>query len=335
MARTTILVTGGAGYIGSHAVLALQEAGYQPVVIDNLSTGDRRLIPAGVPFVHADVADTERVLKVLHEHEVDAVLHFAGSIVVADSVREPLDYYANNTCASRSLIEACVRAGVGRFVFSSTAAVYGAARVTPIPEDTPTEPANPYGASKLMTEWILRDVAHAENFSYVALRYFNVAGADPAGRAGQSTPVATHLIKCACQAAVGRRPQLVINGTDYATPDGTCIRDYIHVSDLADAHVLAVDHLLSGGESAVMNCGYGRGYSVRQIAEMVERVAGRPLNLVLGPRRPGDVPELVADPSRIRAILGWRPRHDRIEAIIRSALNWEQRLVEETPLVPA
>lgn len=322
----TVLVTGGAGYIGSHAVLALRAAGRAVVVLDDLSTGDRGLVPANVPLIVGDVADAERVGSLLRDHRVGTVMHFAGSIIVPESVADPLKYYRNNTAASRSLIEACVTAGVGRFIFSSTAAVYGNPPTRMVTEQTPTAPVSPYGWSKLMTEQMLADVAAAyPSFRSIALRYFNVAGADPAGRAGQVTPNATHLIKLACETALGRRDALNIFGTDYPTPDGTCVRDYIHVSDLADAHVCALEHLERGGDSLVLNCGYGRGYSVRQVADAVDRVLGRPLSKREAPRRAGDPVELVADSTRLRDLLGWRPRLDDLDLIVRHALEWERR----------
>lgn len=321
----TVLVTGGAGYIGSHAVLALLAAGRAVVVLDDLSTGDQGLVPVDVPLIVGDVADAERTAALLRDHSVGTVMHFAGSIIVPESMADPLKYYRNNSAASRSLIEACVRAGVGRFIFSSTAAVYGNPPTRMVTEQTPTAPVSPYGWSKLMTEQMLADVAAAHPaFRYIALRYFNVAGADPEGRAGQVTPNATHLIKLACETTLGRRAALHIFGTDYPTPDGTCVRDYIHVSDLADAHVCALDHLEGGGDSLVLNCGYGRGYSVRQVAEAMERDAGKPLPKLEAPRRAGDPVELVADSTRLRNLLGWRPRLDDLDLIVRHALAWER-----------
>lgn len=322
----TVLVTGGAGYIGSHAVLALRAAGRAVVVLDDLSTGDRGLVPADVPLIVGDVADAARTGTLLRDHQVGTVMHFAGSIIVPESVADPLKYYRNNTAASRNLIEACVTAGVGRFIFSSTAAVYGNPPTRMVTEQTPTAPVSPYGWSKLMTEQMLADVAAAHpSFRSIALRYFNVAGADPHGRAGQVTPNATHLIKLACETALGRRTALNIFGTDYPTPDGTCVRDYIHVSDLADAHVCALEHLERGGDSLVLNCGYGRGYSVRQVADAVDRVLGQPLPKMEAPRRAGDPVELVADSARLRDLLGWHPRLDDLDLIVRHALEWERR----------
>ncbi len=322
----TILVTGGAGYIGSHAVLALQDAGLTPVVLDDLSTGHRWLLPDGVPFIAGDVGDQALLGQVMAEHAVDAVMHFAGSIVIPESVADPLKYYDNNTGKSGTLIAACIKAGVGKFIFSSTAAVYGIPETFPVVEDAPLRPINPYGASKLMTEWILRDVAAASDLRFVNLRYFNVAGADPDARSGQATPDATHLIKIACEAAVGQRDHVEIFGEDYDTPDGTGVRDYIHVSDLADAHVAALRHLDAGGGVATLNCGYGRGYSVREVLAAVERQAGMKLDIRLAPRRPGDAPALVSDARRIGETLGWEPRYADLDFIVKTALDWERTL---------
>jgi UDP-glucose 4-epimerase len=322
----TILVTGGAGYIGSHMTLALLERGERVCVLDNLSTGVRELVPERARFVQGDIADPGLVQWLLADNDIDAVFHFAGSTVVPESVEKPLVYYDNNTARSRHLIDACVRGGVKHFVFSSTAAVYGPSDRASIDEDAPKAPANPYGRSKLMTEWMLQDTAQATAMRYVALRYFNVAGADPRGRAGQSTPEATHLIKRACQAALGRLPYLGVYGVDFPTRDGTGVRDYIHVSDLVEAHALALDHLRAGGDSGVFNCGYGRGFSVRQVIGAVERVSGRRVPIRELPRRAGDPPAVVADASRLRSQLGWRPRHDALDEIVRHAMAWESRL---------
>lgn len=319
----SVLVSGGAGYIGSHVCLALLEAGYRVVVVDNLSTGRRELVPAGVPFVQADVGDQTRMAEVFAAHQVGAVIHLAGSIVVPESVTDPLRYYANNTAVSRNLIEVAARMGVRAFIFSSTAAVYGDPNGAILDEQAPTRPINPYGRSKLVTEWVLADTFAATGLPYMALRYFNVAGADAAGRSGQSSPVSTHLIKVACEALLGKRLHFALFGTDYDTPDGTCVRDFVHVSDLADAHVLALSHLLHGGASAVMNCGYGRGFSVREVLAAVEKVAGRPIPTMLADRRPGDPASLVAHADRIRQVLGWRPRHADLDEIVASALAWE------------
>ncbi len=321
-----VLVTGGAGYIGSHMVLALLDAGRDVVVLDNLTTGRRELVPEGARLVVGDVADGALVLRLVAAHGIDAVVHFAGSIVVPESVADPLGYYLNNTVRTRALLEACVLAGVTRFIFSSTAAVYGIPDVNPVAEDAPLRPISPYGTSKMMTETMLRDVAAAHDLRYVALRYFNVAGADPRGRSGQATPRATHLIKVACEAAVGVRSHVEIFGEDYPTPDGTGLRDYIHVSDLVHAHVLALDHLERGGESLTLNCGYGRGFSVRQVVEAVKAVSGVDFEVRRGPRRAGDPPALVAKADHIRAKLGWHPRLDDLETIVAHALAWEKTL---------
>ncbi|MBP2316555.1 UDP-glucose 4-epimerase GalE [Azospirillum soli] len=329
--REPVLVTGGAGYIGSHVVLALRDAGRPVVVIDDLSTGRRAAIPDGVPLVEGSVGDPDLVARAIADHGVGTVMHFAGSIIVPESVERPVDYYRNNTVNSLSLIDTCLRIEVGRFIFSSTAAVYGMPEVMPIDEDAPTRPINPYGRSKLMTEWTLRDVAEAHGLRYVALRYFNVAGADPAGRSGQSSKVATHLLKIAAQAATGQRPEIQIYGDDYPTPDGTCVRDYIHVSDLASAHVAALDHLEAGGESRTLNCGYGRGYSVREVLDMVETVLGRSLPIRTAGRRAGDPPTLVAKTDRIGEALNWTPRFADLKTIVETALAWEEKLLAEAP----
>jgi UDP-glucose 4-epimerase len=318
-------VTGGAGYIGSHMTYALLDRGDRVVVLDNLSTGVRSLVAQQAEFVEGEVADQHLVRELLRTRSIDAVIHFAGSIVVPDSVSNPLKYYSNNTVASRALIEACVEERVRNFVFSSTAAVYGMPEVAIVTEDTSKEPINPYGRSKLMTEWMLQDAARAYDFRYIALRYFNVAGADPKGRTGQSTPRATHLIKRACQVALGRAPYLDIFGTDYPTPDGTGVRDYIHVSDLIAAHLLALDALRNDSKPDVFNCGYGRGLSVREIITAVERAAGLKLAVKESPRRAGDPPILVADSSKLKRTLNWTPRYDNVDTIVRSALDWERR----------
>ena len=322
----TVLITGGAGYIGSHAVLAFREAGYAVAVVDNLSTGRRESVPEDVAFFEGDVGDRAMMEPLLESQEISSVIHFAGSLIVPESVERPLAYYANNTAASRNLLAACVETGVGRFIFSSTCAVYGVAERLPLTEESSTEPITPYGRSKLMTEWMLRDVAAAHGLGYVALRYFNVAGADPGGRTGQSTPKATQLIKVASEAVVGLRDGVTVYGEDYDTPDGTCIRDYIHVSDLADAHVAALKYLEAGGEGRVLNCGYGHGFSVREVLDMVQQVAGQDLAITPGPRRAGDPPALYADVSQIRQLLDWQPAHDDLEEIVASALGWERKL---------
>jgi UDP-glucose 4-epimerase len=323
----SILVTGGAGYIGSHVAHELVDDGREVVILDNLSTGVRDNVPAEASFVHGDIGDYELVVNLISEYDVDAVMHFAGSIVVPESVEDPLKYYRNNTARTRSLLSACVIAQVHQFVFSSTAAVYGMpdADELPVTEETPTEPINPYGSSKLMTEWMLRDVDHAHDFRYVALRYFNVAGADPEGRTGQSTPQATHLIKVCSQTALGMREELSIFGTDYETRDGTCIRDYIHVTDLARVHILALEALERGESSRVLNCGYGHGYTVREVISAVKRASGVDFKVVDAPRRAGDPPELIADSTKLREEFGWKPEHDDINEIVRTALEWEER----------
>lgn len=326
MTKATVLLTGGAGYIGSHAVLALRDQGIPTVVLDNLSTGNRSLIPADVPFYQGDAGDVDLVRFLLQKHHCNAAMHFAGSIVVPESVTDPLKYYRNNTAVSRNMIEAVTSAGVEALIFSSTAAVYGNAPTVLVDEHTATAPANPYGTSKLMTEWMLRDVAAATALRYVALRYFNVAGADPAGRTGQCGPTTGHLIRIACEVATGKRPSMSIFGTDYPTDDGTCVRDFIHVSDLASAHVAALRHLLAGGVSQVLNCGYGRGYSVRQVLAAVERNIGHPLAATESDRRPGDPAALVAISDALRHCLDWHPLHDDLDHIVASALAWEKKL---------
>ncbi len=326
MMTKCVLVTGGAGYIGSHVAWALLDAGLRVVVVDNLSTGRRDLVPRGAAFVYGEVGDPQTVRDVLREHHCDAVMHFAGSTVVPDSVSDPLRYYLNNTAHSRTLLETCLSTGIHRFIFSSSAAVYGTPDDDPmVREDSPTRPINPYGWSKLMTEWMLRDTAAASDLRYVALRYFNVAGADPLGRSGQATPQATHLIKVACETALGLRPHITVFGDDYDTSDGTCVRDFIHVSDLAAAHVAALDHLMRGGDSLTLNCGYGHGYSVREVLDTVARVSGQPLAVITGLRRPGDPPALIADSARIRRRFGWRPKLDALDTIVGSALEWERK----------
>jgi UDP-glucose 4-epimerase len=323
-----VLVTGGAGYIGSHMVYALTDRGEDVVVLDNLSTGFDWAVSPAARLVVGDIGDADLVARLIREHDVDSIIHFAGSIIVPESVENPLKYYHNNTCKSRVLIEQAVRGGVSHFIFSSTAAVYGIPEKNPAFEDSPTSPINPYGRSKLMTEWTLQDVAAAHDLRYIALRYFNVAGADPKGRTGQSTPEATHLIKVACQTALGLREKMQVFGTDYDTPDGTCIRDYIHVTDLIAAHVDALDHLRGGGPSAVYNCGYGRGFSVLEVIDTVKKVSGRDFPVEMAPRRPGDPPALVAGARRVREELGWEPKHDDLEEIVASAYAWERHLME-------
>ncbi len=321
-----VLVSGGAGYIGSHMVLALTDAGIDTVVVDNLTTGFTWAVSPAAKLVRGDIGDVALMLRVMKEHAVDAVVHFAGSIVVPDSVSDPLGYYLNNTVNSRSLMHSAVKSGIKNFIFSSTAAVYGNPRVLPVTETELPAPISPYGTSKWMTEQMLKDAHAAYGLNYVALRYFNVAGADPKGRSGQSTPRATHLIKVAAQTALGQRAQMEVFGTDYDTKDGTCVRDYIHVSDLILAHLDALAHLRRGGESGIFNCGYGKGFSVLEVIKAVERVHGASLNVKYGPRRTGDPAGIVAGADKARAVLGWQPKHDDLDFIVDSALRWEQHL---------
>jgi UDP-glucose 4-epimerase len=328
MGHGSILITGGAGYIGSHVALQLRARGERVVVLDDLSRGFRQAV-LDAPLVVGNVGDRDTVRAAIAEHGVDTVMHFAAHTVVPESVRDPLKYYGNNTCATRSLLECCLEAEVRHFVFSSTAAVYGIPADGVAAEDTPTAPINPYGSSKLMSEWMLAAVAHASPLRYVSLRYFNVAGSDSSGRIGQATPNATLLVKVACEAAVGKRAEVAIFGTDYPTPDGTGVRDYIHVGDLAAAHVDALHYLRAGGGSTTLNVGYGHGYSVRQVLASVERVSGKRLKVREEPRRPGDPPALVARAERIRRELNWQPRLDDLDAIVYTALNWEQRLLRD------
>jgi UDP-glucose 4-epimerase len=323
-----ILVTGGAGYIGSHTVQQLQERGESVVVLDNLSTGFRRSV-RGAPLVEGDVGDMALVGGLLREHGIRTVIHFAAHTIVPESVSDPLKYYGNNTCQTRNLLDTCAAHGVEHFVFSSTAAVYGNAESGICAEDSPLAPINPYGTSKLMSEWMLRDLAGATKLRYVALRYFNVAGSDPQGRIGQSTRKATLLVKVAAEASVGKRESVSIFGTDYPTPDGTGVRDYIHVVDLADAHLKAVDYLRGGGASQVLNCGYGHGYSVREVLDSVARVSGKPLRVQEVPRRAGDPARLIARCDRIREVLGWQPALDDLDGIVESSLNWERKLLHD------
>ena len=325
----TVLVTGGAGYIGSHMVLALAEAGESVVVIDNLSTGFSTSLPEGVPLFIGDAADENLVEGVIAAHGVESIVHFAGSVVVPDSMRDPLGYYRNNTMTTRSLLNAAVKCGVNRFIFSSTAAVYGNPERMPVTEDAPTRPMSPYGSSKLMTEIMLHDVAAAHGMNYVVLRYFNVAGADPHARIGLATVGATHLLKIAVEAATGQRAKIDVFGTDYPTPDGSCVRDFIHVSDLAQAHRAALSYLRGGGASTTLNCGYGRGNSVLETIEAVRRVSGRNFAVQYAPRRPGDIMTMVADTSRIAATLDWTPQYADLETIAAHALAWEEKLFHE------
>ena len=327
--KTPVLVTGGAGYIGSHAVLALCDAGWPVAVIDNLTTGFRFAIPAGVPFYEGDIEDAALLARIFAEQGTGAIMHFAGSIIVPESVENPLKYYHNNTAKSRALIEAAVRGGVGHMIFSSTAATYGIPESSPVEEDSPKQPINPYGMSKLMTEIMLADTARAHPLNYCALRYFNVAGADPQARSGQSTAGATHLIKVAVEAALGKRDSVAVFGTDYDTPDGTGVRDYIHVSDLAAAHVLALEALMADpSRSLTMNCGYGRGFSVLEVLDAVDRVTNRTIQRVMEPRRAGDPDSLISDNRLIKATLPWRPRHADLDTIIGHAIAWERKLTE-------
>jgi UDP-glucose 4-epimerase len=327
--KPAVLVTGGAGYIGSHAVLALTDAGWPVVVIDNLVTGFRWAVPEAAVFAEGDIADQALVARLIEEHNIKAIIHFAGSIVVPESVENPLKYYENNTVKSRSLIESAVKGGVRHFIFSSTAATYGIPDQVPIREDQRTQPINPYGWSKLMTERMLADVAAAHPLNYCALRYFNVAGADPQGRSGQSTAGATHLIKVAVEAAIGKRSHVSVYGTDYSTPDGTGIRDYIHVSDLAAAHVDALEKLIKDPETShVMNCGYSRGFSVLEVLDSVDRVTNLKIDRRMEPRRAGDPDALVADNGKILATLPWRPKRDDLDTIVQDALAWERKLAE-------
>ena len=329
MSKVPVLVTGGAGYIGSHAVLALKDAGWPVAIIDNLSNGSRRVVPEGVPFYEGDIADRALVARIFDEQGIGAIMHFAGSIVVPESVEKPLDYYRNNTLASHALISAAVDAGVKHILFSSTAAVYGAPEQVPIREDDPKLPINPYGASKLMTERMLSDASAAHPFNFGALRYFNVAGADPGGRSGQIGKGSTHLIKVAVEAAVGKREHIDIFGSDYPTADGTCIRDYIHVSDLAAAHVAALDWLARNpDENLVLNCGYGKGLSVLEVLDAVDRHTNRPIKRVMAERRAGDPPELVAANQRLLETLEWRPAYADIDRIVGDALAWERKLLQ-------
>jgi UDP-glucose 4-epimerase len=322
----TVLVTGGAGYIGGHMVLALLDAGEKVAVLDDLSTGFRWAVPAAAKLIAGDVGDVALVDDILARHKIDAIAHFAAKIVVPESVADPLGYYLNNTAKARTLLECAVRGKIKHFIFSSTAAVYGEPPVTPVDETLPLAPINPYGRSKLMTEWMLQDVGQAHGLKFAILRYFNVAGADPKGRLGQSTPNATHLIKVAVQAALGLRPGLEVFGTDYETRDGTCIRDYIQVSDLVAAHLMALDYLRKGGESFICNCGYGRGVSVLEVVDAVKQVSGVDFKVRISGRRPGDPASLVAGTKRIKAVLGWTPKYDDLPTIVGQALEWERRL---------
>ncbi|HEY4343388.1 MAG TPA: UDP-glucose 4-epimerase GalE [Parvibaculum sp.] len=322
----SVLVTGGAGYIGSHMVIDLLNAGEDVVVIDNLSTGFEWAVQVPEKLYVGDIADEVLVDKIITDHKIEAVIHFAGSIIVPESVADPLKYYLNNTAKSRTLIERCVKGGVKHFIFSSTAAVYGMPDTAAVSEDAPLNPMSPYGRSKLMTEWMLRDVVAAHDMTFAALRYFNVAGGDPKGRVGQSTANATHLIKVACQTALGMRDHIDVYGDDYPTTDGTCIRDYIHVSDLAAAHTAALNYLRGGGQSLIANCGYGHGFSVRQVLQAVERAAGHSFAIKTAPRRAGDPASVVSNPALAKTALGWTPAYDDLDTIVSHALAWEARL---------
>lgn len=321
-----VVVTGGAGYIGSHAVLALRDAGWEVVVVDDLSTGSLQLVPKGVPLRIGNVGNAAFMATVFAETRPDAVIHFAGSISVPESVERPLKYYNNNFAASCRLVETCLAAGIEKFIFSSTAAVYGIPEAQPVMETSSLRPINPYGRSKLMVEEMLKDTAAANAFRYVALRYFNVAGADPKGRAGQVVQNSTNLIKVVSELAAGRRAGMTVHGDDYGTPDGTCVRDFIHVSDLADAHVAALNYLMSGSESEIMNCGYGEGYSVASVLRQAGKIVGRKLPYTVGARRAGDPAQVISDPARIRARLSWTPRYQDLDTILRTAIAWEKSL---------
>ncbi len=322
-----VLVTGGAGYIGSHMALKLGDSGEETVVLDNLVTGFDWAVDHRASFVQGDAGDIDFVTALIRERKITEIIHFAGSIVVPESVVDPLKYYRNNTATSRNLLEAAVKGGVERFIFSSTAAVYGMTGLAPVEETTPLAPMSPYGKSKLMTEWMLADVAAAHPIKYGVLRYFNVAGGDPQKRSGQSTPLATHLIKVACQTVLGQRQKMDIFGTDYETPDGTCVRDYIHVTDLIAAHALLLDHLRKGGESTTLNAAYGQGYSVRQVIDTVKDVSGVDFRVDEGPRRAGDPASITATGEKIRKILGWVPAHDDLREMVGTALEWERHLM--------
>jgi len=325
----SILVTGGAGFIGSHVVYALREKNIEVVVLDNLSTGNRELLPPDVTFIEGDAGNENFVKNLLIKYSILGVMHFAGSTVVPDSVKEPLNYYLNNTVVSRSLISACVSSQVNTFIFSSTAAVYGQPNEMPVDENMPVAPESPYGRSKLITEWMLEDVSKSSELNFAALRYFNVAGADIHGRTGQCSPNATHLIKIANEVANGKRSKIVIHGDDYDTPDGSCIRDYIHVSDLADAHVEVLQLLQSTNKSYVLNCGYGVGTSVKEVVAEYKHITGKDIKFIIGPRRDGDVAELISDPRRLKELTNWNPKHANLRAMISSSLDWEKKLFAE------
>ncbi len=330
MKNKKILVTGGAGYIGSHVVRQLGAAGADVVTLDNLCTGFEAAVTSG-ELVVGDTGDAALLERLFSDHDIDTVMHFAAHTIVPESVADPLKYYRNNTASSRTLLETCQKHGVKHIVFSSTAAVYGIPEGGKASEDSATQPINPYGTSKLMTEWMLRDLAAAGGPSYVALRYFNVAGCEPSGTIGQSTPKATLLVKVACEAAVGKRQTVSVFGTDYPTPDGTGLRDYIHVDDLATAHLDALRYLREGGDSATLNCGYGHGYSVREVLSAIENANGATLDIIDEPRRAGDPPELIAVAERVRHVLGWTPRYDNLDTIVQTSLAWERKIAAEDP----
>ena len=327
-----VLVTGGAGYIGGHMALALVDSGEKPIVVDNLSTGFAWAVPPGAKLVVGDFGDQALIARLIEEHGIEAIAHFAAKLVVPESVADPLAYYLNNVANARNLIESAVKGGVKQFIFSSTAAVYGETDAEPIGEDAPLHPVSPYGRSKLMVEWMLQDVGKAHPLRSVVLRYFNVAGADPKGRLGQSHPASSHLIKRAVQTALGRQKSLDVYGVEYPTRDGSCLRDYIQVSDLIDAHMAALAHLRAGGDSLTVNCGYGRGYSVLEVAEMVKKVSGVDFKVNLVGRRAGDPAAIIAKADRVRAALGWRPQRDDLAEIVRQALDWERRLHNRQPV---
>lgn len=324
--QKTILVTGGAGYIGSHTALELLDNGWNVVIVDNLSTGNRKLVPNNAIFYHADIADSDTITDIIKKHNITAIMHFAGSIIVPESVTNPLKYYSNNTLNSYKLIDVAIKTNIEYFVFSSTAAVYGIPETQSVTETSRLAPINPYGASKMMTEQMLFDTHKAHGLKIGILRYFNVAGADTAGRTGQAMPNATHLIKVTCEVMLGKRPHIEIFGTDYPTPDGTCIRDYIHVSDLANAHWVVLNNLLAGTPSILVNCGYGHGYSVHEVLDCAIQVIGKPFKQIQSPRRAGDPPALVADNRFLTQTLGWKPQHNDLSKIIETALNWEKTL---------
>jgi UDP-glucose 4-epimerase len=326
MQQKGILITGGAGYIGSHVVKQLGEKNERLVVLDNLSTGFREAVLYG-DFIEGDVGDRDLVGKILMDYQVNSVIHFAAHTIVPESVSDPLKYYGNNTCKTRNLLQCCREAGIEHFIFSSTAAVYGISEEAYLTESSPTQPINPYGSSKLMSEGMLRDLSAASSLQHVILRYFNVAGSDPEGKIGQATRNATLLIKVAAEVAVGKREKLLLFGTDYPTPDGTGVRDYIHVSDLADAHVSALEYLRSGGRSVTLNCGYGHGYSVREVIDTVNRINGSPIRVEEVPRRAGDPPKLVAAVEKIHQMTDWQPRYDDLDLIVKTSLEWERKLL--------